>query len=62
MLKEEIPAKPNKIVAGLEPDNTNIFLQAIYRAAVSLENSQPFVKKILTKYANEEGGGGEQEE
>lgn len=35
MLKEEIPAKPGKIVAGLEPENTNLMLQAIYRAAVS---------------------------
>jgi len=26
MLKEEIAARPNKIVAGLEPNNTNLFL------------------------------------
>ena len=26
MLKEEVQAKPNKIVAGLEPDLTNTFL------------------------------------
>ena len=50
MYKEEIAARPNKIVAGLEPNNTNLFLKSVYRAAVSLENSQPFVKKIVTKY------------
>ena len=52
MLKEEIPAKPNKIVAGLEPENTNIFLQAIYRAAIDSVgiDSEPIVKKVLAKY------------
>lgn len=29
-LKEEIEAKPHKIVAGLEPDKTNLFLQGIF--------------------------------
>ncbi|CAD8110685.1 unnamed protein product [Paramecium primaurelia] len=47
MLKEEIAAKPGKIAAGLEPENTNLLLQAIYRAAVSGKNSDAFVKKIL---------------
>lgn len=51
MLKEEIQAKPNKIVAGLEPDLTNTFLQGIYKAAISGEESTPFVKKLLAKYA-----------
>lgn len=53
MTKQEIPAKPNKIVAGLEPENTNIFLQAVYKAAVSGNDSQPFVKKVLAKLASE---------
>ena len=39
-------AKPGKIAAGLEPENTNLLLQAIYRAAVSGKNSDPFVKKV----------------
>lgn len=50
MLKEEIEAKPNKIVAGLEPDLTNTFLQGIYKAAISGEESAPVVKKLLAKY------------
>jgi len=54
ILKEEVEAKPNKIVAGVEPDKTNLFLQAMYRAAVSGEDSTPFVKKILSKFAQEE--------
>lgn len=51
ILNEEVPAKPNKIVAGLEPDNTNIFLQCIYRVAVSGENTSQAVKKIKAKYS-----------
>lgn len=51
---EEIEAKPNKIVAGVEPEKTNEFLQAMYKAAVSGENSQPFVTKVLTKLSKKE--------
>ncbi len=28
--KQELAVKPNKIVAGLEPENTNIFLQGFF--------------------------------
>ncbi|CAK57360.1 unnamed protein product (macronuclear) [Paramecium tetraurelia] len=47
MLKEEIAAKPGKIAAGLEPENTNLLLQAIYRAAVSGKNSDSYVEDVL---------------
>ena len=42
-----IQAKSSKIVAGLEPELTNILLQQIYKAAVSGKNSDAFVKKVL---------------
>jgi TRAF3-interacting protein 1 len=47
MLKEQIAAKPGKIVAGLEPENTNLMLQAVYRVAISGQNTDGAVKKIL---------------
>lgn len=66
--KKELAVKPSKVVSGLEPENTNIFLQGtaillqifailllflteLYKAAVSGNDSKPFVKKILAKYA-----------
>lgn len=48
MGKEQIAAKPGKIVAGLEPEFTNVLLQKIYKLATSGQNSDPFVKKILS--------------
>ena len=36
----------NRIVAGHEPENTNLFLQALYEAAVSGVDSQPYVQKV----------------
>lgn len=59
MTGASIEAKPQKIVAGLEPEvffklfkNTNLMLQEIYKVASSGKNSDSFVKKVL-------GGGAE---
>lgn len=47
VLGEEVDAKANKIVAGVEPEKTNEFLQALYRAAVSGEDSSSYIDKVL---------------
>jgi TRAF3-interacting protein 1 len=49
MLGEEVQVSLSKIVAGLEPEKTNIFLQAIHKAATSGQDSAPFVEKVLEK-------------
>jgi TRAF3-interacting protein 1 len=54
MSKQPVEAKPGKIVAGLEPELTNILLQSIFKVATSGAPSEPFVKKILS------GGKGEE--
>ena len=51
-------AKPNKIVAGLEPDKTNLMLQGLFRAATSGVDSTPYVKRIL---GIDDGGDAEEE-
>ena len=47
MIGEELEVKPNKIVAGHEPEKTNQFLQAMFAAATSGVDSKPFVMQIL---------------
>ena len=53
MLEEKAEVKPAKIVAGLEPEKTNEFLQALFRAATSGIDSQPYIRKL---FGGEEGG------
>ncbi len=55
VIGEKIDVKPSKIVAGLEPDRTNYFLQQLFRAATSGLDSTPYVRKII-------GGGGDDED
>lgn len=52
---EKIDVKPTKIVAGLEPDRTNFFLQKLFQAATMGVDSTPYIRKIL-------GGGGDDDD
>ena len=47
VIGEKIDVKANKIVAGLEPEKTNMFLQYLFKASTSGVDSTPYVKKIL---------------
>jgi len=43
-IEEEIDVKPAKVVAGHEPEKTNILLQCLFKAATTIgENSGPYV-------------------
>lgn len=52
---EKIDVKPQKIVAGLEPEKTNYFLQKLAQAAGSGVDSTPYVHRIV-------GGGGDEDD
>lgn len=58
---EEIPVKPGKIVAGQEAEQTNIFLQYLFKVATSGIDSGPIVAEILGE-GGDDGGGQQQEE
>ena len=51
-----ISIRAGKVVAGLEPENTNAFLQLLAQAATSGADSSAAVQQTLAKYAEPEGG------
>ncbi|KAF5843623.1 microtubule-binding protein MIP-T3-domain-containing protein, partial [Dunaliella salina] len=46
VLGQPVPAKPQKIVAGLEPENTNLFFQMLGRAC-RMDNGAQAVQQVL---------------
>ena len=52
---EEIPVKSSKIVAGQDPEATNIFLQYLFKVATSGIDSGPIVAQIIGE-GGDEGG------
>jgi len=54
LTKQKIPVNLNKVVAGMEPDNTNIFLQAVHKAATgNLSDLKTATSKVLKKYGDD---------
>lgn len=55
-IEEEIDVKPQKVVAGHEPEKTNYFLQCLFKAATTIgENSGPYVARVLGEDAGDDG-------
>lgn len=54
MSGQKVAANPQKIVAGMDAEQTNEFLQLVHKCATSGKSSDPYVKKVLG------GGGAEQ--
>ena len=53
MVGEKIDIKPSTVLAGKEADKTNVWLQQMFRAATSGEDSAPYVQQLI--------GGGEED-
>ena len=48
MLGEQIDIKPGMVLAGYESENTNFFLQQMFRAATAGVDTAPYVRYILS--------------
>jgi len=61
-IEEQIDVKPQKIVAGHDPEKTNYLLQCLFKAATTIgENSGPYVARVLGEEPADDGAQAEQE-
>lgn len=55
VVEEQIDIKPSMVLAGQQPEKTNLWLQQMFRAATAGVDTTPYVNKIL-------GVGGDEDE
>ena len=62
-IEEQIDVKPQKIVAGHEPEKTNYLLQCLFKAATTIgENSGPYVARVLGEDGGDDGNANAEQE
>lgn len=62
MIGEKLDIKPSMVLAGQQPDKTNLWLQQMFRAATSGVDSAPYVAQIMGEGGLEGEDGAEGEE